>query len=105
MDQSLEDLELPTRRAIFPPGCAAFRRLPLALPQHPHEHRPERPVLLAVDQQLGEGPVLRIAPELADPIDTLEVREREDVEKFRAGCGRQCVEALLQGALKLVGLI
>ena len=25
------------------------------LPQHPHEHGPERPVLLAVDQQLGEG--------------------------------------------------
>ena len=25
----------------------------LGLPQHPDEHRPERPVLLAVDQQLG----------------------------------------------------
>jgi|SRR4249920_2019629 len=26
---------------------------PLVLPQHPDQHRPERPVLLAVDQQLG----------------------------------------------------
>jgi hypothetical protein len=25
------------------------------LSQHPDEHRPERPVLLAVDQQVGEG--------------------------------------------------
>ncbi len=25
-----------------------------SLPQHPDEHRPERPVLLAVDQELGE---------------------------------------------------
>jgi hypothetical protein len=24
-------------------------------PEHPDQHRPERPVLLAVDQQLGEG--------------------------------------------------
>jgi len=25
------------------------------LPQHPDDHRPERPILLAVDQQFGEG--------------------------------------------------
>jgi hypothetical protein len=29
--------------------------VPVALPQHPDEHRPERPVLLAVDQQLEDG--------------------------------------------------
>jgi hypothetical protein len=28
---------------------------PLALPQHAVEHGSERPVLLAVDQELGEG--------------------------------------------------
>jgi hypothetical protein len=28
--------------------------LVIALPQHPDQHRPTRPVLLAVDQQLGE---------------------------------------------------
>ena len=34
----------------------AADRLPaLHLLQHPDAHRPERPVLLAVDQQLGEG--------------------------------------------------
>jgi hypothetical protein len=33
---------------------------PVALPQHADEHRPERPVLLAVDQELGEGPRLRV---------------------------------------------
>jgi hypothetical protein len=29
--------------------------VPVALPQHPNEHRPERPVLLAVDQQLAKA--------------------------------------------------
>jgi len=29
--------------------------LTLGLPQHPDEHRSERPLLLAVDQQLSEG--------------------------------------------------
>jgi hypothetical protein len=42
--------------------------LPLNLSQHAEEHRPERPVLLAVDQQIGEGAALRVAPELADPV-------------------------------------
>jgi hypothetical protein len=32
--------------------------LELGLPQHPDEHGPERPVLLAVDQELGEGAAL-----------------------------------------------
>jgi hypothetical protein len=36
---------------------------------------PERPVLLAVDQQLGEGTALRVAPELADPVGAVEVWE------------------------------
>jgi hypothetical protein len=37
------------------------------LPQHPDQHRPERPILLAVDQEFREGAGLRIAPEIADP--------------------------------------
>jgi hypothetical protein len=32
----------------------------LALPQHVDQYRPERPALLAVDQQLGEGPRRRV---------------------------------------------
>ena len=43
------------------------------LPQHPDKHRPQRPVLLAVDQELGEGAALRVAPELSDPVGALEV--------------------------------
>jgi hypothetical protein len=35
---------------------------PPHVPQHADEHRSERPVLLAVDQQLGEGAALRVAP-------------------------------------------
>jgi hypothetical protein len=31
------------------------RLAPSVLPQHPDQYRPERPVLLAVDQELGEG--------------------------------------------------
>ena len=34
---------------------------PLAVPQHP-EHRPERPILLAVDQELAERPRIRVPP-------------------------------------------
>jgi hypothetical protein len=49
------------------------------------EHRPQRPILLAVDQKLGEGAALRVAPELADPIGPFEVGEHEDVEQLGAG--------------------
>jgi len=45
----------------------------VAFPQHPDEHRPKYAVLLAIDQELGEGAALRVAPELADPVDALEV--------------------------------
>ena len=52
----------------------------LAFPQHPDEQRPEYPVLLAVDQLLGEGARLRVPPELSDPVGPLEVGEHQDVE-------------------------
>ena len=54
----------------------------------------EVPVLLAVDQQLGEGAALRVAPELSDPVGPLEVGEHEDVEKLGAGSGAECIQAL-----------
>ena len=76
----------------------------LALPQHPDQHRPERPVLLAVDQQLGEGAALRVAPELADPVGSLEVGEHQDVEQLGAGSRPEGVQALLEPALDLSGL-
>jgi hypothetical protein len=77
--------------------------LPLALPQHPDQHRPERPILLAVDQELGEGATLRMAPDLADPVGAVEVAEPEDVEQLGAGSGAEGVEALPESALQLVG--
>jgi hypothetical protein len=49
--------------------------------------RPQGPVLLAVDQALGEGAALRIAPELADPVGPLEIGQHEDVEQFGAWSG------------------
>jgi hypothetical protein len=33
--------------------------LAVGLAQHPDEHRPQRPVLLAVDQEFGKGRGLR----------------------------------------------
>ena len=41
-------------------------RLPAGLPKHPDEHRPQCPILLAVDRELGEGAALWEAPELSD---------------------------------------
>ena len=49
------------------------------------EHSPERPVLLAVDQQLDKSAGLRVAPELADLVGPLEVGEHQDVEQIGAG--------------------
>ena len=69
------------------------RPLALSLPQHAYEHRPERPILLAVDQQLGEGATLRVAPELSDPVGLLEVGEHEDVEELGAGSEAEGVQA------------
>jgi hypothetical protein len=74
----------------------------LALPQHADEHRSERPVLLAVDQELGEGAALRVPPELADPVGSLEVGERQDVEQLGAGSRPEGVEAFTELSLELL---
>jgi hypothetical protein len=52
------------------------------LPQHSDDDRSERPVLLAVDQELGEGARFRVPPELADPVGPLEVGEQKDVRSL-----------------------
>jgi hypothetical protein len=49
---------------------------------------PGASVFLAVDQQLGERAGVRVAPELADPLDALEVGQHQDVEKLGASCRR-----------------
>jgi hypothetical protein len=85
---------LLTRAAIFPRrGAGVPDDLALSLPQHPDEHRPERPILLAVDQEFGEGPRLRVPPELSDPVGAVEVGEHEDVEQFSPGSWAEGVEA------------
>jgi hypothetical protein len=68
---------------------------PRILTQHADKHRPECPVLLAVDQQFGEGAALRVAPELSVPVGPLEVREHKDVEQLGAGSRAERVQALL----------
>jgi hypothetical protein len=68
------------------------------LPQHPDQHRPEDPVLLAVNQEFSEGSALRVAPELPDPLGPLEVGEHEDAEEFGLGEGYDWVECGACGA-------
>jgi hypothetical protein len=48
--------------------CAGSQVLVVGLAQHADKHRPKNPILLAVDQELGEGATLRVTPELADPV-------------------------------------
>src|SRR4029453_6877012 len=59
----------------FPTSVSTLR-----LPQHPDQHRPERPVLLAVDQQFSEGTGLGVPPVGADRVRPVEVGQREDAE-------------------------
>jgi hypothetical protein len=81
----------------------SFADLAVSFSQHPDEYRPQRPILLAVDQQLGKGATLRVAPELPHPVGPLEVGQHEDVEQFGAGSGAERVEALPKSAFELVG--
>jgi hypothetical protein len=83
-------------------GSAKALRRPIGLAQHPDQHRPERPVLLAVDQELGEGSALWVAPELSDPVGSLEVRQHQDAEQFGAGSRTEGVEAFTEAALEFV---
>jgi hypothetical protein len=54
----------------------------------------EVPVLLAIDQQLGEGATLRVAPEPSDPVGPLEVGEHEDVQQLGAATGHWLIEVM-----------
>jgi hypothetical protein len=76
--------------------------LAFGLPQHPDEYRPERPVLLAIDQQLGEGAGRWVPPIGADRVSPIEVGKHEDAEELGPGSGAEGVEALHQPTLELV---
>jgi hypothetical protein len=75
---------------------AGFIRLPspFSLPQHPYEYRPQHSILLAVDQELSEGPAPRVRPELADPLSAFEIRQHKDVEQLGARSRPQGVEVI-----------
>jgi hypothetical protein len=76
---------------------------PFIIPQHADEHRSKGPILLAVDQEFGEGATLRVAPEFSDPVGPLEVGEHEDVEKLGTRSRAECVQAAPKSALEFVG--
>ena len=91
-------------RTLRLPGSAMDQNgLAVSLSQHAYQHRSERPILLAVDQQLGEGAALRVAPELADPVGPLEVGEHQDVEQLGAGSRPEGVQAFTESAFELIG--
>lgn len=87
---------------IRPPARSAARNSALHLPQNPEEHRSESLVLLAIDQQLGEGAAPWVGPELTDPLGPLEVGQDEDVEKLGVGSRRDGIETLLEPAFQFI---
>jgi hypothetical protein len=74
---------------------------PVGLPQHPDEHRPQRPITLAVDRELGDGAALWVAPELADPVGPLEVGSSRTWRSSGRAAG-QGVEAFSESAFDLL---
>jgi hypothetical protein len=57
------------------------------LPQHANHHRPECPILLAVDQDFAEGPGLRVRPIGADRVGSVEVGEQRTWSSSARGAG------------------
>ena len=72
--------------------------LSLHLPKHPDQHRPKHPILLAVDQQLGEGAGLGVRPVRADSVGAVEVSEPEGAEQLRTLGAWDCIQALPEHA-------
>ncbi len=59
-------------------GCPRRTRA-VGLPKHADEHRPECPVLLAVDQELGEGAALWVAPARRPSSEVAKPTTRQDL--------------------------
>jgi hypothetical protein len=68
----------------------------------PTSTAPKGRVLLAVDQELGERPRLRVSPVRADCIGPVEVGEHEDMEKLGAWSRAESVQALPEAALEFI---
>jgi hypothetical protein len=73
------------------PGSARFS-------QHHYKHCAERPVLLAVARELGEGAALLVAQELSDPVRLHEVGGHQDVTARREERDRARRDAPVVGA-------
>jgi hypothetical protein len=80
-----------------PPGGPSGRGS-ACFSQHHYQHWPERPVLLAIDQELGEGAALLVAQELSDPVRLLEVGGHQDVTARREERDRARRDAPVVGA-------
>jgi hypothetical protein len=72
------------------------------LPQHPDKHRPESPILLAVDQQLGEGPRILGFPNRGPIASTRSKSGSMRTWSSSARGADRGVKALEQGLLHLV---
>ncbi len=80
------------RYAALGSGCASTSAF--ALPQHPHQHGSKDPVLLAVDEELGEGAALWVGPELSRsgrPARSREASGRGGARRGGRDRGRRCV--------------
>ena len=97
---SLEPIQC---RSAYPQTIGSMRGQRPAQPPAASRRAPREMVLLAVDQELGERAALGIAPELSDPVGSLEVRQHEDVERLGPGSRPERVRALTKPALELVG--
>ena len=96
-ERSFDGVERTGFNPLATPSSHSIKTLSaLQLPQHPDEYRPERPILLAVDQQFGEGAALRVGPELPDPFDPLEVGEHQDAEELGGGGSQMSAANCLQ---------
>jgi hypothetical protein len=84
-------------------GNEVSRALALGLSQHANQHRPERPILLAVGSATRRTRDSRLAPELADPVGAFEVGEHQDVEQLGARSGTERGQALPQLSFELIG--
>jgi hypothetical protein len=90
------------------PACQAAGGEQLSLAQHPNEHCPKRPVLLAVDQEFGEGTssraqVAEACREQLQPSSLSGFRTGES--GAYGGEGGRMIAAISIGVIIIIGLI
>mgnify|MGYP003401698248 CR=1 FL=1 len=91
----------PKRADLMLPLSGSYRSA-TGFSQHPDQHRSERPILLAVDQELGERPRLWGPPVGPDPVGAIEVGQHQDVKQFRTGSWPEGIEAFTELTLDLL---